>query len=128
MVNHRAGGAVAILIVDDQAMVRRGIHAFLADEFPSATIVEAETTDDAKRELAARAWSLVILDVTMPGRDGLDTLPLIHASDPDLPVLVLSAQAEEQLAIRALRAGAVGYITKDCTAAELIAAVHKALA
>jgi len=128
MVNHHTRVVVSILIVDAQAMVRRGIHAFLADEFPGAMIAEAATTDDAVRHLAARSWSLVILDVTIPGRDGLDTVPLIHTSDPDLPVLVLSAHAEEQLAIRALRAGAIGYITKDCTAAELITAVHKSLA
>src|SRR4029078_12893036 len=128
MVNHHTRVVVSILIVDDHAMVRRGIQAFLADEFPGAMIAEAASADDALRQLAARTWSLVILDVTMPGRDGLDALPLLHTSDPDLPVLVLSADAEEQLAIRALRAGAVGYITKDCTATELIAAVHKALA
>jgi DNA-binding NarL/FixJ family response regulator len=128
MVNQRTRGAAAILIVDDHAMVRRGIHAFLSDEFPAATIAEAATADDALRQLAERPWSLVILDVTMPGREGLDTLLLIHTSDPHLPVLVLSAHAEEQLAIRALRAGAIGYITKDCTAEELIAAVHKSLA
>ena len=117
-----------ILIVDDHAVVRRGIRALLAEEFPDAAISEASTINDALRELASRSWALVILDLTMPGRGGLDALPQIHSTYPDLPVLVLSAHAEEQYAIRALRAGAIGYVSKDSTLGELIAAARKALA
>jgi two-component system invasion response regulator UvrY len=127
MVKRRIENPVAMLIVDDHAMVRRGVRSFLEEAFPDAAIVEASTADGMPGQLAARPWSLVILDITMPGRDGLDTLGMVRATAPDVPVLVLSAYAEEQLAIRALRAGAIGYITSDCTPDELITATHKAL-
>ena len=117
-----------ILIVDDHAVVRRGIRSLLADAFPDAAITEAATVEAALRELPSRPWALVILDITLPDRDGLDVLPEIHASHPEVPVLVLSAHTEERFAIRALRAGAVGYLTKDSAPTDLIAAAHKALA
>jgi two-component system, NarL family, invasion response regulator UvrY len=119
---------VNILTVDSHVVVRRGIRAILADELPGAVIAEAGAVDDALQLLASATWHLVILDIQMPDRDGLDVLPQIHASYPDTPVLVLSAHTEEQYAVRALRAGAVGYITKDSAVEELVAAMHKALA
>jgi two-component system invasion response regulator UvrY len=122
---------VNILIVDDHAIVRRGIRELLAEAFPSASCIEATSAEDALRILASKtctAWALIILDIAMPGRGGLDALPQIHADHPETPVLVLSGHAQEQYAIRALRAGAVGYLTKDSATEELVTAAHKALA
>lgn len=113
-----------ILIVHDHAIVRRGLRELLSDEFPAATITDVSTVEEALRELSSDSRALVILGVS--GRGGADALPVIHTSYPETPVLVLGAHAEEHEAIRALRAGAVGYLTEDCTAEELAAASRKA--
>ncbi len=116
-----------ILIVDDHAIVRRGVRELLAEAFPEAAIREAITAEAALAELPSATWALIILDIEMPGRGGLDALPQIHATCPETPVLVLSAHSEEQYAIRVLRAGAAGYLTKDGAAAELVVAARKVL-
>lgn len=117
-----------ILIVDDHAIVRRGLRALLSDEFPDSAITDVPTLGDALRELASESWALVLLALSMPGRGGLDALAAIHASHPETPVLVLGLGTDAQYAIRALRAGAVGCLAQDCTAEELAASSHKALA
>jgi DNA-binding NarL/FixJ family response regulator len=117
-----------VLVVDDHAIVRRGIRELIAEAFPDASVTEATNADEVLARLDPWPWNLVILDIAMPGRGGMDALPQIHGAHPDTPVLVLSAHAEEQYAIRALRAGAVGYLTKDSATEELVLAVHKVLA
>lgn len=113
-----------ILLVDDHAVVRRGISQFLADDLPAAEFGEAASTEEALRRITEAAWDLVILDISMPGRGGLDTLKDIRALRPRLPVLVLSMHSEDQYAIRAFRAGASGYLTKDSAPSALVDAVR----
>jgi DNA-binding NarL/FixJ family response regulator len=117
-----------ILLVDDHAIVRRGMRELLGEAFDTAEFDEAGTGEDAVELTNRVAFELVVLDLSMPGRGGLDALKQCHAANPKLPVLVLSQHAEEQYAIRAFRAGASGYVTKDSAPDELVKAAKKALA
>jgi DNA-binding NarL/FixJ family response regulator len=115
-----------ILIVDDHAVVRKGIRAILEDQLPGSTIVEAQSGDEALAALAGPTpFGATILDLSMPGRSGIDLLAEIKHRYPTLPVLIMSLFAEEQFAVRALRAGAAGYLTKSAAAEELVSAVVK---
>ncbi len=116
-----------ILIVDDHEVVRRGLAQLLAEAFPGAEIPAAGDGAAALAEIAERLPAAILLDVNLPGRSGLDVLEEIHRRWPSLPVLVVSAYPEEEFAVRCLRLGAVGYVTKTAAAAELVAAVRKAL-
>jgi DNA-binding NarL/FixJ family response regulator len=119
---------VRFLVVDDHAVVRRGVRELLADAFPDCEVVEAATGEDAVRTFAEGTWHLVVLDLAMPGRGGLDALKGIQGHQPQVPVLVLSAHAEDQYAVRALRAGARGYVTKESAPDELVLAARKLIA
>src|SRR5450759_471593 len=119
---------VRLLIVDDHPLVRRGIVEVLAEAFPSGSIVEASDGAEAVQAVYNGAWDLVVLDLSMPGRSGLDVLKEIRGSRPRLPVLILSAYPEQQFAARALRAGASGYLSKGCLPGVLLSAVLKVLA
>ena len=116
-----------ILIVDDHEVVRRGLVQMLGEELPGAEFANAATGQAALDELAAGPFDLLLLDINLPGRDGLDVLGEVRRRWPGLPVLVISAYPEEEFAVRCLRAGAAGYVTKDTVADELLAATHKAL-
>ncbi len=116
------------LIADDHAVVRQGLKQTLSDEFPDASFGEAATAAEAFEQALAGDWDLVILDVHMPGRGGIDTLADLKKAKLRAPVLVLSMYSEAEYAVRALRAGAVGYINKASVTSELIEAVKKALA
>ena len=116
-----------IIIADDHAIVRKGIHQVLQDEFPSAEIVEVSDSENLIKKLIREKFDLVISDLSMPGRSGLDALEQIKKDFPDLPVLILSIHPEEQFAIRILTAGAAGYLNKDAESTELIAAVRRIL-
>ena len=113
-----------VLLVDDHAVVRRGVRAILEDHFASVTIEEAGSADDALAALA-RPFDMVVLDLSMPGRDGFDLLAEIKHRVPKTPVLIMSLHSEDQFAMRALRAGAAGYLTKSAAPEQLIAAVTK---
>ncbi len=117
-----------VLLVDDHALVRRGVRDLLREAFGDAEFSEAATGEEALSYARKSAFELVVLDISMPRRGGMDALKQLHAEAPDLPVLILSQHAEEQYAVRALRAGACGYLTKDCAVEELVRAVRKALA
>jgi two-component system, NarL family, invasion response regulator UvrY len=117
-----------ILIADDHEVVRRGLRQILADAFPTATLGEACNSVEALSLATQEAWDLVLLDLNMPGRGGLEVLEELHRSHPRLPILVLSAYPEEQFAIRALKLGAAGYLSKQSAADELVAAVRKTAA
>jgi two-component system, NarL family, invasion response regulator UvrY len=119
---------VRFLVVDDHAIVRRGVRELLGEAFPECEVVEAATGEDAMREFAAGAWDLIVLDLAMPGGGGLEALKRFQSERREVPVLVLSAHAEEQYAVRALRAGARGYVTKQSASEELVLAVRKLLA
>lgn len=117
-----------ILIVDDHAIVRQGLKQILAEEFPKGTFGEAGTAAEAMQCVHGRKWDIVLLDLTLPGRGGLDILADIKTAQPALPVLVLSMHPEAEFAVRALKAGAAGYLTKQSAAEELLTAINKALA
>lgn len=116
-----------ILIVDDHVVVRQGLKQILADEFPKAVFGEAGTAAEALQCVHGKKWDIVLLDLTLPGRGGLDVLGELKAVQPNLPVLVLSMHAESEFAVRVLKAGASGYLTKQSAADELVAAIRKAI-
>jgi two-component system, NarL family, invasion response regulator UvrY len=113
-----------VLLVDDHAVVRKGMKAILEDGVPGVSIVEAGDGEGALAALAA-PLDAVVLDLSMPGRHGLDLLTEIKHRHPKLPVLIMSLHGEEQFAVRALRAGASGYLTKAAAPEHLLAAVTK---
>ncbi len=117
-----------VLIVDDHPVVRKGLRMLLDEEFDRPWIGEAENARDALEQVRSRAWDIVILDITLPPRSGLDVLKEIKAQRPALPVLVLSMHPEDQYAVRAFRAGAAGYMTKETAPRELVGAIRAVLA
>jgi two-component system, NarL family, invasion response regulator UvrY len=117
-----------ILIADDHAVVRQGIKQILADEFKKAAFGEARTAQEALTKVWKEKWDVVILDITMPGRSGLEVLKELKKQRPKLPVLVLSMHPEDQFAVRVLKAGASGYMTKESAPEELVGAIKKVLA
>jgi len=116
-----------MLVVDDHEVVRRGTRQVLAEGFPGATFGEAAAAGEALALLTAERWDLLILDINLPGRSGLEVLEDVRRQWPRLPVLVLSAYPEEEFAVRCLRLGASGYLTKSSASDELVAAARKAL-
>lgn len=116
-----------ILIVDDHALFRTGLKRILTDEFENAAVSEVADTKQLLKEIQNGAWDIVLLDISLPNRSGLDVLKEIKTLCPDLPVLIVSMHAEEQFAKRAFRAGASGYITKERATEELIVAIKKVL-
>jgi len=118
---------IRILIVDDHAILRRGLKEILEREFRDVSIGGAGTAEQALAQLGSEKWDLVILDITMPGRSGIDVLTHLKALRPNLPVLVLSMHPEDQYGKRVLKAGASGYMNKESAPEELIKAVRKLL-
>ena len=116
-----------ILLADDHNVVRKGLKQILTDEFEQVEFGEANNGAEAQRMVKERDWDILILDINMPGRNGLDVLKQIKDEKINVPVLVLSMHPEEQIAIRALRIGASGYLTKDTADQELVIAVKKIL-
>ena len=119
---------IRVLIVDDHAILRRGWRALLSDEFHGAAFGEASNARQALEQLRKGKWDVALLDITMPGKSGLELLKEFKAARPKLPVLILSAHAEDQFAIRVLKAGAGGYLTKESAPEELAKAIRKVLA
>lgn len=117
-----------ILLVDDHELLRRGVRELLAESYPDAEFIECGTGEDAVALVDSATWDLIILDLAMPRRGGLDALRDIHARRPEVPVVVLSASEDEHYAVRAIRGGARGYVTKQQTSTELVGAVKKAIA
>ncbi len=117
-----------ILIADDHAIVRKGLAQLLVDEFPGVSIGETAGTQETLAELSLRRWDVLVLDIFMPGSGGLTVLDEVKRQQPRLPVLVLSTAPEEQMAARVLKAGASGYLNKQCAPEELVNAVRKILA
>jgi DNA-binding NarL/FixJ family response regulator len=116
-----------ILLADDHALLREGLKQILADEFPEAEFFETGTTQETVACLAEQACDVVVLDVFMPGRSGLEVLEIARQLNPRPAVLVLSSAPEEQLAVRVLRAGASGYLNKQAAPEHLVQAVRKIL-
>jgi two-component system invasion response regulator UvrY len=114
-----------ILIADDHALLRRGLKEILMRELEDATCGEAENAQQVLNQIQNQEWDVLILDVTMPGRSGLDVLRDLKTVRPKLPVLVLSMHPEDQYGKRVLKAGAAGYMNKDTAPEELIKAIRK---
>ena len=117
---------IRILIVDDHAVVRRGLREILADE-ANVEVSEASDPREALKLIREQLWSLVVLDIDMPGRGGLELLKDVKREHRRLPVLILSVYPEEQFALRTLKAGASGFLSKDSAPEELVNAVRKIL-
>lgn len=114
-----------ILIADDHAIVREGLKRILGTAPDPVAIGEARDGAEVVERVRNEKWDVVLLDIAMPGKNGLDALKQIRALSPSLPVLVLSVYPEDQYAVRVLRAGAAGYLTKESAPDELLAAVRK---
>ena len=119
---------VRVLIADDHAILRRGLIEILTREMRDVVCAEAKNAQQALAHAQSHDWDVVILDVTMPGRSGIDALADLKQARPKLPVLVLSMHAEDQYGKRVLKAGAAGYMNKDSAPEELVKAVRKVLA
>ncbi len=117
-----------ILIVDDHEIVRRGLKQILTDAFPDLQVGEAGDARQALEAAGRQAWDIVLLDINMPGRSGLDALEDLKALHPHMPVVVLSAFPEADFALRSLKLGACGYVNKQSASDELLNAIRKALA
>lgn len=115
---------IRALIVDDHAVVRRGVLQILREELENASLGEASTAEEALRLAHQEHWDVVILDINLPGRSGLEALQDLRRDKPGLPVLILSMHPEDQMATRVLKAGAAGYVMKDSAPTELAAAIR----
>jgi DNA-binding NarL/FixJ family response regulator len=116
-----------ILIADDHSVVRKGLRQILLEEFPSAEITETADAAALFMKVLREDWDVVITDISMPDKSGLEVLQQIRRDHPRLPVLILSAHSEDQYAIRALKAGASGYLCKDSASEELVIAIRRIL-
>ncbi|MGD0941971.1 MAG: response regulator transcription factor [Terracidiphilus sp.] len=114
-----------ILIADDHAVVRRGLRDILTDALPGASFSEASNGDEVLNYLGKSPAALLVLDINMPGRSGIDVLRDVKYSYPRVPVIILSCHPEDQYAVRCLRAGAAAYINKDSAPEELAIATKK---
>ncbi len=119
---------IRILVADDHFIVRAGLQKIIAEIGDMAFVAEAVNGYQAVEKVTAGGIDVVLLDISMPGPDWLDVLRSIRQENPKLPVLILSVHPEKQYAVRAIRAGASGYLTKDKAHDELIAAIRKAAA
>jgi DNA-binding NarL/FixJ family response regulator len=115
---------IKILIADDHAIVRKGLKQILLEEFPSATIGEACDAEELLVKVIHGEWNIVICDMSMPGRSGLDALSQIKQAAPQLPVLIMSMHPEDQYALRVLKAGAAGYLGKDTIHDDIVKAIQ----
>jgi two-component system, NarL family, invasion response regulator UvrY len=116
---------IRILVVDDHAIVREGLKQILGDVSDMAVLAEAGNGQEAMDQIHRQTFDVILMDISMPGRSGLEILKDMKNEHPKLPVLILSMHPEEQYAIRALRAGAAGYMNKSSAPDELIGAIRK---
>ncbi len=115
---------IRILIADDHAIVRRGLKELLLEQYPTASIGETGDAGDLITKVMSQEWDVVICDINMPGRSGLDALQQIKELSPKLPVLVMSMYPEDQYALRVLKAGASGYLGKETIHDDLVKAIE----
>ena len=117
---------IRVLLVDDHAIVRNGVRLMLSSESDIVVQGEAANAQDALQLVREQDFNVALVDIAMPGKNGLELLRLLRAEKPKLAVLILSTYSEEVYAVRALKLGAAGYLTKDSPASALVAAVRKA--
>ena len=116
---------IKILVVDDHALVRDGLKRLLVDTPDMVVADEASNGEEVINKVGNNDYDLVLLDISLPGRDGLDVLKQLKCTNPKIPILILSMYPEEHYAVRSLRAGASGYLTKQSSSDELIGAIRK---
>jgi len=116
---------IKILVVDDHSIVRQGLKQILADSQSLIVAGEASTGQEALQKIRSSNFDMVIMDISLPDRSGLDMLEQIKIIAPKLPVLILSMHAEEQYATRAFKSGASGYLTKESASEQLVIAINK---
>ena len=116
---------IKVLIADDHPIVRQGLRQILSDTADMVVAGEAVNGQETLAQVRAGGWDALVLDITMPDRSGFDILKELKCEQPHLPVLVLSMHAEEQFALRVLKAGAAGYLTKENAPEELVKAIRK---
>ena len=115
------------LIADDHAIVRKGLAQILCDEFPAAKVKEVVNSNQVLEETRRESWDVILLDISMPGRNGIETLKQIRSEGVKAPILMLSMHPEDQYGVRVLKAGASGFLSKDSATDELLTAVHRVL-
>lgn len=118
---------IQILIADDHTIVRRGLLQILKDGFPDAVIDEVADAESIVKNIHKKNYDVIISDLSMPGRSGLEVLPQIKSINADIPILILSIHHEDHYAVRVLKAGASGYMSKDLAPEELVLAVKRVL-
>ena len=116
---------IKVLIADDHSVVRSGIKQILSEESDMKVTGEARNSQEVIEKISKDKFDVLVLDITMPGKSGLEVLNDIKKIQPNTPILILSMHPEEQFAIRALRSGASGYLTKDGAPEELVIAIRK---
>jgi len=115
---------IRILVIDDHAVVRAGLRNFLADCIDMEIAGDAANAEEALRLVREQHWQVVLLDISLPDKSGVDVLKQIKRAKPELPVLVLSMHAESRYAVQLLRNGASGYLQKEAMAADLVGAIR----
>jgi two-component system, NarL family, invasion response regulator UvrY len=118
---------VKVLIADDHALVRKGLQQVIREQAPDMSVSEAADGEQVLTMVHEQDWDALVLDIGMPKRSGLEVLQKLRYEKPSLPVLILSMHSEDQYAIRVLRAGAAGYLSKDAAPEELVVAIRKAV-
>ncbi len=116
---------IRVLIIDDHAIIREGLKLMLSETHDIAAVDEAANGEQGLDKVLKNDYDVILLDITMPGRGGIDALKDIHNVKPDIPILILSMHPEEQYALRVLKAGGSGYLTKQCAPQEVIDAIRK---
>jgi DNA-binding NarL/FixJ family response regulator len=116
---------IKILVVDDHIIVREGLKKILVDTPDMVVADEASNGQEVTKKIWNNDYDLILLDISLPGRSGLDVLKQLKCTKPEVPILILSVHPEEQYALRSLRAGASGYLTKQSAPDELIGAIRK---
>ncbi|GMU94972.1 MULTISPECIES: response regulator transcription factor [Ignavibacterium] len=117
----------SVLLADDHKIVRHGLRKILEDEFTEVTVGEASRDFEIYEQLDKIKWDIIILDISLPGKSGLEVLKDIKSVHPHIPVLILSMYPEEQFALRVMKSGAAGYVRKDSAPEELVDAVSEIL-
>ncbi len=118
-----------ILIADDHTIVREGIKLLLIESYPHAEIIDVSDSVDLMKRVYKEKWDVIICDISMPpGDSGLEAIKQIKENSPKTPVIILSMHAPDQYAVRAIKAGAMGYLTKSAATYELVKAVNQVLA
>jgi DNA-binding NarL/FixJ family response regulator len=114
-----------VLIADDHAILRRGLRDILEETDGIRVVAEAESSSETLKQVRSHRCDVVLLDISMPDRNGIETLAIIKKEQPNVAVLMLSTYPENQYAVRALRAGAAGYLTKQSAPAQLVNAIRQ---